>query len=748
MIGKKVKVFWPVDESWYTGIVEEYDPHTGEHCLQYADGDTEWVKIGDLSSQQQHHHHHQHSPSTTTKPSRDKSMEHSIAAPLHHRTADTTVDGNNPSSVVSKQLPPHRNDTQNHEDDEDDDHANAAGNGTSLLLPPPKLSSSKSASPYPYIPTPPPTSSSSPMMYANSTGNPAMILPSAQFGANPAAGGPPHFMPYQPHYSSSTGAVGGPPPPHMMMMPGGHVPPPTPHYAMMPPHMYDPSSMNGGGGGNGAMDMMPPGPMMVMGGPGGEMMLLDYPPMMGPPGSNTNIDHHNPHHAQHHHHHHQMMMKNMNSVNSNDAGGGSNNRSRKSGPKPWTKEEDNLLLTLVQTMQWPMKWTVVAQTLQDRTGKQCRERYVNHLNPRLKSSDWAPVEDATIFHLYNTIGSHWAKMSKIIPGRTDNGIKNRFHNIRRQYEREDTHRMRLSNMNEYKEEVRHDRLRTFPEHMSGKTLALWDMKCGIGIMAAQSILNGSSSCNTISGLTASFNRGLHNNNNNSSSGGSSITNNSTINNNNSTINNSTNNNNDTSGSSGNVSGTTPPSSTTGSQNNRFGPFREVVVTTTTYHGEGKDDDDNDEIKICLDGSEICVRCGLIVPSIHTGNEICTKTGWCISCVFVPPNICSNLLRETLNLRRCVDTGSIVRGSSKMKTTTDASTSSTKDTTMSKEEVNELRSIIESFEEFFHPASEGEAWQYQSNASASKGSINDSRELAATLLTANTMAADPDNVDYA
>ena len=47
MIGKKVRVFWPVDESWYTGTVQKYDSSTGEHLLQYHDGDTEWVKIGE-----------------------------------------------------------------------------------------------------------------------------------------------------------------------------------------------------------------------------------------------------------------------------------------------------------------------------------------------------------------------------------------------------------------------------------------------------------------------------------------------------------------------------------------------------------------------------------------------------------------------------------------------------------------------------------------------------------------------------
>jgi hypothetical protein len=72
-------------------------------------------------------------------------------------------------------------------------------------------------------------------------------------------------------------------------------------------------------------------------------------------------------------------------------------------------------------MRMPMKWSVVAQSMADRTGKQCRERYVNHLNPRLKTCDWSPQEDATVFHLYSTGGSHWAKMAKMIPGRTDNG---------------------------------------------------------------------------------------------------------------------------------------------------------------------------------------------------------------------------------------------------------------------------------------------------------------------------------------
>lgn len=175
---------------------------------------------------------------------------------------------------------------------------------------------------------------------------------------------------------------------------------------------------------------------------------------------------------------------------SNSASGGSGSK-RKSGPKTWAKEEDALLLNMVQSMRMPMKWSLVAQSMPDRTGKQCRERYVNHLNPRLKSTDWSPSEDAKIFHLYNTCGSQWAKMSKMIPGRTDNGIKNRFHNLRRQLEREDEHRVRLSKPQDFPDQIRLERLRMFPDHLRGKCDELWDMSNGIGVLAAQSVVGGS-----------------------------------------------------------------------------------------------------------------------------------------------------------------------------------------------------------------------------------------------------------------
>jgi hypothetical protein len=163
----------------------------------------------------------------------------------------------------------------------------------------------------------------------------------------------------------------------------------------------------------------------------------------------------------------------------------------KRGPtKTWSKQEDADLLRLVQISETPVKWSRIASSMHGRNGKQCRERYVNHLNPRLKNSDWTSIEDATIFHLYNTMGSQWSNMSKLIPGRTDNGIKNRFHNLRRQHEREDHQRKRLSKASDFEQQIHLDRLRVLPIHLRGKVDELWDMNDSIGILAAQSVIGG------------------------------------------------------------------------------------------------------------------------------------------------------------------------------------------------------------------------------------------------------------------
>ena len=78
------------------------------------------------------------------------------------------------------------------------------------------------------------------------------------------------------------------------------------------------------------------------------------------------------------------------------------------------------------TTRGAKNWTQVAKSLPGRIGKQCRERWHNHLDPNITKRKWTVDEDMLIVKLHLVHGNRWCDIAKQVDGRTDNAIKNRF----------------------------------------------------------------------------------------------------------------------------------------------------------------------------------------------------------------------------------------------------------------------------------------------------------------------------------
>ena len=98
----------------------------------------------------------------------------------------------------------------------------------------------------------------------------------------------------------------------------------------------------------------------------------------------------------------------------------------------WTRQEDETIIEFVAQFG-TRNWTKLAELLPGRIGKQCRERWRNHLDPGNSKEPWTPEEDQQLIQLHEQYGNQWVKISACMPGRTDNSIKNRWNSALKKF---------------------------------------------------------------------------------------------------------------------------------------------------------------------------------------------------------------------------------------------------------------------------------------------------------------------------
>lgn len=92
---------------------------------------------------------------------------------------------------------------------------------------------------------------------------------------------------------------------------------------------------------------------------------------------------------------------------------------------PWRNEEDARLIYAVS--QYGNDWVMISAYVGGRTASQCNQRWTRALNPSISKHPWTKEEDNKLINIVNEMGEYgWRKIAKKLEGRTDLQCRHRY----------------------------------------------------------------------------------------------------------------------------------------------------------------------------------------------------------------------------------------------------------------------------------------------------------------------------------
>jgi hypothetical protein len=103
---------------------------------------------------------------------------------------------------------------------------------------------------------------------------------------------------------------------------------------------------------------------------------------------------------------------------------------------PWSPEEDELLQKLVAQYGTERQWKKISEKINStfkngtfRHSRQCRERWINYVDPSVKRGKWTFEEDLELMKIFIKMGKKWSAIAKLLGDRTENAVKNRWKSL-------------------------------------------------------------------------------------------------------------------------------------------------------------------------------------------------------------------------------------------------------------------------------------------------------------------------------